>query len=86
MGELGPIKYFTVPAILWLAGKAMCEVGAHKIFNGASNTVVGWHDYVLGQTPIRYFREPAIMWLAGTVMCKIGAHNVFHGASINVFV
>ena len=26
MGEVGPIRYFTEPALLWLASTVMCEV------------------------------------------------------------
>ena len=47
MGEVGPIIYFTEPALLWLA----CTVGAHKMFHGASITVVGWHGYGRGPGP-----------------------------------
>ena len=36
----GRVGYFTKPAIPWLAGTDMGEVGAVP-FNGASNTVVG---------------------------------------------
>ena len=36
----GRISYFAEPAILWLAGMVMDEVGP-VAFTGASNTVVG---------------------------------------------
>ena len=39
----GLIRYFTEPALLWLAGAVIGEVVASKIFNGAGNTVVGRH-------------------------------------------
>ena len=32
MELVGSIRYFMEPAILWLAGMVMGEVGAHKIF------------------------------------------------------
>ena len=44
----GQIRYFTEPAILWLAGTVMDEVVAHNIFHGASVTVVG---HILGLRP-----------------------------------
>ena len=38
--EAGRTSYFAEPAIVWLAGTVMGEVGP-VTFNGASNTVVG---------------------------------------------
>ena len=45
MDEVGPVTYFTMPALLWLAGTAMAAVGVNDIFHGVSFTVVGWHGY-----------------------------------------
>ena len=47
----GPIRCSTEPDFLWLAGKVMAEVGAHKVFHGASITLVGWHGYGRGLGP-----------------------------------
>ena len=41
--EVGPITYFTDPALLWLAVTVTCEIGNNNIFNGASITANGWY-------------------------------------------
>ena len=46
----GRISYFAEPAILWLDGTLMGEIG-HVAFNGASNTVVGYYGYGRGRGP-----------------------------------
>ena len=42
-GEVEPVTF--KPAILWLDGTVMSEVGV-VAFQGAGNTVVNWHGYV----------------------------------------
>ena len=44
----GRISYFAEPSIRLLAGTAMGEVGPLAV-NGASKTVVGYHDYGRGR-------------------------------------
>ena len=43
--------YFKEPALPWVVGTVMGEVGARKIFHRASITVVGWHGYGRGRGP-----------------------------------
>ena len=51
MGAVLAMTYFTEPAVPWLAGTVIGDVGANNIFHGRSITVVGLHGYGRGRGP-----------------------------------
>ena len=79
----GPVRYFTEPALLLLAGTVMGEVGPIRYFTEPA--FLWMAGTLMGEVePIIYSMEPALLWFVGMFMGDVETHKIFHGASICV--